>query len=264
MKVLIASPWGERLGGSENVLWTLLRHIDRERIDPIVMLLAEGPFGEEIADAGFRTVIHPTHRLRKGGRWIRTTRAVRELIVRERPDVLVGWGPKPQLYLSPAASSTGLLARLVWMVHELPAHVVHRAAIGLPAAGIVCPSQFVAAAVGRLRPHRRTVVIHPGIETAPPASQAETMRLRRELALPEGRTILGMVARLAPIKGQHRLLEALADVRGRGHDCHALLVGGNAHDLAPGYERHLRALCARLRIEDAVTFAGQVADAGPY
>jgi glycosyltransferase involved in cell wall biosynthesis len=43
---------------------------------------------------------------------------------------------------------------------------------------------------------------------------------------------------------------------------HALVAGGNAYDLAPGYEDSLHALARELGIERAVTFTGHVTD-GP-
>jgi glycosyltransferase involved in cell wall biosynthesis len=73
-----------------------------------------------------------------------------------------------------------------------------------------------------------------------------------------------MVARLAPVKGQHHALAALGQLRARGVDAHLLCVGGDAHGLAPEYEPRLRELAAELGVEEAVTFAGHVADPRPY
>src|SRR5205814_7719649 len=79
-----------------------------------------------------------------------------------------------------------------------------------------------------------------------------------------GRVVLGMVARLAPVKGQHHVLAALAELRRRGVDAHLLLIGGDAHGLAPEYRPRLTGLARGLGIADAVTFVGQVPDPRPY
>ena len=68
MRLLIATPWGERLGGAENILWDLLRHVDRSRVEPKVVLLSEGPFEQEVAALGIEVITLPTTRVRRGGR----------------------------------------------------------------------------------------------------------------------------------------------------------------------------------------------------
>jgi glycosyltransferase involved in cell wall biosynthesis len=47
-------------------------------------------------------------------------------------------------------------------------------------------------------------------------------------------------------------------------DVHGLIVGGNAWNLSPGYERELHDLALGLGLSESVTFTGQVEDALPY
>ncbi len=47
----------ERLGGAENVLWTLLQTLDRGRFEPVVIFFADGPFEREVASLGIRTTV---------------------------------------------------------------------------------------------------------------------------------------------------------------------------------------------------------------
>jgi glycosyltransferase involved in cell wall biosynthesis len=86
----------------------------------------------------------------------------------------------------------------------------------------------------------RLVVVHNGIE---PAGHVEPVRLA------DGPTVLE-VARLAEVKGQRTLLEALVNV-----DATAVLVG---RDLEQGgtYERVLRGYAERLGVTDRTVFAG--------
>jgi glycosyltransferase involved in cell wall biosynthesis len=78
--------------------------------------------------------------------------------------------------------------------------------------------------------------------------------LRRELGLPSKPTI-GVFSRLAPWKGQHVVLHALA----RLPDAHCI-IAGSALFGEDEYEQSLRALAARLNIADRVGFLGQRAD----
>lgn len=256
------NPWGERLGGAENILWTLLRHVDRSRIEPVVVFLAEGPFVDEVEAQGIRTEILPTRRLRYGGRFGLGASALARLLRRERPDVVLGWGPKPQLYVAPVAAALG--RRSSWMLLERPSHIVHRTAVRLPSAAILCVSEFVAADVRALAPKKRTLVVHPGIELPEPVPPGVAAEVREQLGIAPDDVLVGMVARLAPVKNQDRLLEAVAELRRRGLTVHAVLVGGDAHALAPEYGPYLRSLVSDFELEDAVTFAGQAADPRPY
>jgi glycosyltransferase involved in cell wall biosynthesis len=88
--------------------------------------------------------------------------------------------------------------------------------------------------------------------------------LRRELGLPAGKPVIGIVGRLQPWKGQHRLIRALAELRQGGRDACVLVVGGTAYDLSPEYEPYLRGLVRELGMEASVVFAGQVADPTPF
>ena len=89
-------------------------------------------------------------------------------------------------------------------------------------------------------PASRLVTIHNGVE---PAEEVEPVRLA------DGPTVVE-VARLAEVKGQHTLLEALPRVKAT-----AVLVGRDLeHDGA--YERLLRAEAERLGVAGRVVFTG--------
>jgi glycosyltransferase involved in cell wall biosynthesis len=87
---------------------------------------------------------------------------------------------------------------------------------------------------------------------------------RAALGIPPDRAVVGIVGRLEPAKGQHRLLHALRLLHDAGRDVHVLLVGGTAHGLSAGYEPELRALVHQLGVEHLVTMTGHVPDVRPY
>jgi glycosyltransferase involved in cell wall biosynthesis len=150
---------------------------------------------------------------------------------------------------------------VVWWQHGVTVgHWMDRAATAIPARAVGCSSSTAARAQAALRPRRPAFVVHPGVEpsmngASPPAAA---------LDIPAGRTVIGIVGRLQPWKGQHRLLRALARLRERGLDVHGLIVGGDAYGLSPEYAAALGRLVTELGLEDRVTLTGQVADVGPY
>lgn len=67
--------------------------------------------------------------------------------------------------------------------------------------------------------------------------------------------LLMMAANLAPHKGQHTALRAVAELKALGRDVRLMLVGAERSD-GKGYENQLRRLAAELSIGDRVDFAG--------
>lgn len=261
MRLVITVPWKERLGGAEAMLHTFLRHHDTRRFDTTVVFYEPGPFQAEVAALdGIRTELVPIRRLRDGRAVAQATTRLTRLLRREQPDVVLNWVAKAQLYGSVAAAAAGLKDRVVWWQHGVPhGHWMDRLATALPARAIGCSSTAAARAQSQTWPHRETFVVHPGIEvrSGRPIAHAD-------LGIPDGRTVLGIVGRLQPWKGQHRFLDALAALVSDGHDVHGVIVGGDAHGLAPEYPAQLRERAAELGVSGRVTMTGHVADATDY
>src|SRR3712207_7487781 len=54
---VVTVPWGERLGGAEEMLWTLLRRVGATQLDPTVVFLQPGAFEREVAGLGIPTAV---------------------------------------------------------------------------------------------------------------------------------------------------------------------------------------------------------------
>jgi len=80
---------------------------------------------------------------------------------------------------------------------------------------------------------------------------------RIRLGLDPGDTLLLYVGRFDPLKGLHRLLEALPGLLGRHPSLRLLLVGGDGPDASSTLE--LRRLARDLGVAERVAFAGRVA-----
>lgn len=264
MKVLVATPWGERLGGGENVMFSYLANAAASGAEPTAVFLAEGSFSSEVANLGVASHVLPVTRLLRGGSLVSATRALARVLRAERPDAIVGWGIKPHLYLSSAARLAGLADRVVWLQMELPDTMVHRLATMLPARAIGCVSHFLAAAQQGVWPRRPTFVWYPGVEPYPPPEPSEVEAARAQLGLPREARVIGTVGRLVPVKRHDLLIRAVAALRGSGHDVVGLVVGGDPHGFAPRYEDDLRALARDLGCEDAIFFTGHVENPARY
>lgn len=261
MRLVITVPWREMLGGAEIMLWRFLSHLDTKRFDTTVVFLEPGPFQDEVAKIpGIATLAVPITRLRDARRTAAATIALSRVMRDIRPDMVLNWIAKAQLYGAPAAAMAGLRDRVVWWQHGIPKnHWMDRLATRLPSLAVGCSSSTAARAQARLSPGRRTFVVHPGVEPDRVVPVA-----RADLGIAEQRTVIGIVGRLQAWKGQHRVIEAVAALRGAGHDVHALVVGGDAHGLSPGYTNLLHSRIDELDLRDRVTMTGQVRDSTRY
>jgi glycosyltransferase involved in cell wall biosynthesis len=257
--------FGDRLGGCEEFLRTFLAHVNRDRVEPFVVFHAAGSLERGIAAMGVPTAVVETGRLRAPLEGWRALRELRRLLVAQDPHLIVSWYTRAHLYTAPAALLAGMGRRLVWFQHTLPGGTdLDRVATMLPARAIGAPSTAGAAAQRQIRPRRPTFVVLPGIEDPDPSAPEALSELRARLAIPEDRTIIGVVGRLLPWKQQHLVVRCVEELRRRGHNAHALVVGGDAYDVAPGYERELRAMVGARGMGEHATFTGHVDDAIPY
>jgi glycosyltransferase involved in cell wall biosynthesis len=262
LPVLVVAPWARRLGGAEEMLWELLRNCPRERVEFTVVFLEPGPFEREVADLGVETAVLEAGRLRSPLAVARTTIGIARAIRRRRPAVVLNWMAKTQLYGAPAAMLSGTGVRIAWWQHLTPhGHWMDRAATALPAAMVGASSEASAAAQRTLRPARRTVVIHPGIDEGSVPSAAVD---RTQLGLSDAAVVLTLVGRLQPWKGQDRAIRAVRMLRDRDLDVQLLVVGGAAFGFDVDYEGELRDLAADLDIAPHVAFTGQVSSSRPY
>ncbi|HEY4428644.1 MAG TPA: glycosyltransferase [Solirubrobacteraceae bacterium] len=260
MHILVTVPWGERLGGAESMLQGILDGAAGAGHRMDLVFFEDGRWPQELAAAGLDVEVIRAGRLRDVHRWIATVIRLARVFRRRRPDLILNWSPKTQLYGSPAAVLAGMRSRVIWWQHGIPApaHWMDRLASLLPAVAVGCSSHVAARAQARLFPSRRTFVVAPGAPSPQPGSE-EVLP-----ALPTDVPIVGIVGRLQPWKGQHKLLESQALLRRRGQELHLVIVGGDAYGLSTDYAESLPSLIGELGLSEAVTMTGQVPDAGPY
>jgi glycosyltransferase involved in cell wall biosynthesis len=251
-------PLADQRGGAESALLQLVHHGRGLGFDWRIVFLEDGPMVAECRAAGAPATVVRAGRLREIRRYTGSVTRLGREFRRERPDVVVGWMTKAQLYAGPAARVAG--APLVWCQHGMAStrSALDRAATALPARGIVVVSQAVGRAQRALRPHRPVEVVYPGVDL----ERFDRGRLpspagaRARLALPAEGGLVGIVARLQRWKGVHVLIEALPHVMRRHPDLRCVVVGG-AHELEPEYEPYLRRTVADLGLEEHVIFAGR-------
>ena len=216
-----------------------------------------GAFVELAERDGFRVRVVPLRGALDPGSLVRLRRALRA----ERADVL---HTHAHFSLNVLGRVAGRLAGAKVIAHMHVDNVFRAGGIARRAqraldnattrlcARIIAVSEATAAALVRQGyPAGRVLVVRNGIDLEPPAEPA------RPAEVPDGAPLLLEVARLAPVKGQRELIEALP--RLARTDAVAVLAG---RDLEAGgaFAQELEALAAERGVRDRVVLAGYRAD----
>lgn len=258
------------LGGAERSLCDLAEGL-RDRAE--VILLAEGPLQQQLRDRGVTVRVEPLGALgavrRESplpalGALADLARLARRIAPDLRRAAVLHANSQKSFMVGAAA---GLVARrpVVWHLRDLlvPAHFSPmniRAATtlaNLRAARVITNSQATAAAfVAAGGKAELTRVVHNGISAAPfdAVTEAECQELRRALGVGRG-YVVSVLGRLTPWKGQHIVLEAIAQVP----DVQLLVIGAALFGEVV-YAEALRARAAELGVSARVHFLGERED----
>lgn len=264
-------------GGTERQFVELVKRLDRERFDVrVAALRVEGPFYEEIASA-FPSV--PEFRLTSfyNRTTVKQLRRLRDVLQRERIDILHTHG----FYDSLFGAMAGRLARIRVIagqrhlklsdrrVHEWGTRAIHRFAHR-----IVVNSEAIRQSIlARNRSHAGKIVVIrnglyiPNSETGPDIDigmnslssakikRQSSVEMHRELGLTAPVKLIGMVARLAAVKGHRYFLEAAARVAREDEKVHFVLVGDGP------LRSEIENQAVQLGLGDRVHFLGDRKDA---
>ena len=246
------------LGGAERFLVGLVKALDSERFQPIVVWVSEsGPFVQDLERAGIEVIGLHARGHRDPSTLFKLVRLMRERNVQVVNTYLFVDG----FYARLAALLAGVPLRVVTQqsAYEDPRLRLPAWQIWLNRALVPITQQFVAVSraardyLHRVEwvPERKIEVIPNAIEPPPPVAEEDVRALRRAWGLDDfGGIVLGTVARLEPPKGVDILLEAVGILHQRGMDVRCVIVGEGS------CRQELEAQARALGISDVVRFAG--------
>jgi glycosyltransferase involved in cell wall biosynthesis len=222
-------------GGAEKVVSEMLRQSDHERFDNHVLILSEaGRYGEDLEPYATLTFARPMSRLSM----LRPASLARD-IASIAPDVV---HTHSGLWFKAARAAR--LARVPWLVHTEHGRAVPdpwlSRALDRSASRRTDVVVGVSDAVAKVL--RENVVAHPervrvipnGVDVGSFRPMADDGALRRELAVPRDRAIIGSVGRIEPVKGYEVMIEAYIELRRTWTDGTApvLVIAGDGSERA--------------------------------
>lgn len=255
------------VGGTERQAVELLKRIDRRRFDArLAALRLEGPLYREVA-AQFPSVpqfpLTSFYNLNAAKQLMR----LRNWMISERVNILHAH----DFYAGLLGAAAARLTRVRVIAcqrhmrlsdrraHEWGTHLTHRLAHRVLVNSEVIRDHILAG--GHIAPEK-IVVIHNGLSEAAERAALDNdnrakqrAALLRELNLDEGAKLIGLVARLQPVKGHRYFIEAASRIAAVEPKAHFLLIGEGA------LRREIEEHAARLGAGDRVHLLGDRSDA---
>jgi len=247
------------IGGTERQAVELLKRLDPERYDVrLAVIRNEGPFYSEI-ESRFPDVPEFPLTSFYNANAIRQLIRLRRLMKRERIDILHTHDFYSGLIGAAAARLAGVrvvaaqrhLKLSDRRVHQAGMRVIHRLAHR-----ILVNSEAIRERILKddHSLQEKIVIVRNGVHQAPVSRAQAREVLSRELGTDEAAKLIGIAARLQPVKGHRFFLEAAASVLREQPDAHFVLVGDGP--LRPVIEKH----ATNLGIADRVHLLGDRTD----
>jgi glycosyltransferase involved in cell wall biosynthesis len=197
--------------------------------------------------------------------FLRTLRNLTQVLRDSRPDILNAHQGGEHLLLALAARGARpapVIVRTRADIRRPVAHPLERVLYERWTDAVVTSGEFMARqgyfdgfrlGEGRVRP------IHPGVDTELFSPPRERGSFRRELGIPEEDVLIGIAARLSPVKG-HRTFLGAAAILARKRERVSFLVAGREEQVR---REDLIGMAVKSGISGKVYFAGRYADARP-
>jgi glycosyltransferase involved in cell wall biosynthesis len=253
-------------GGAERQLVLLAKGLQqRGHTVVVVPFYSGGPLEHELVDAGI-----PIRSLHKKGRWDiwAIVRRLPQVIQQEVPHVVHSYHGTPNL-MSLVLKLFRLPPKVIWGIRSSNMDVVHYDWVVAPLGQIIAwLSRFADAHIANSQtglshhvaigyPAEKMVHIPNGVDTTRfRPDQAARVLVREEWGVSTEDRLIGLVARLDPIKGHPVFLEAASRLAHRDSSIKFVCVGDGPATYRGELQRHAQ----KLGLEDRMRWAGDRAD----
>lgn len=246
-------------GGGQLALYTLLKSVNRETIEPIVASLKDGHLHGQIERLSMDTYLIPVGSLVNPLNWIIGVCRLASLVEKTQPRVIVSNDYGGHLFAGVVAHIRQI--PVIWWVHGVTrpslskTWVAQRVIAAIPASKIVANSVWTKDQLRKLYGLHCSVV-YPGIDVNRLVLSANGGAVRNEFSVPANQLVATTIGRLCSFKGQHIFLEAASLVLQRHPNARFMIVGGTSANIEPDYPEFLRRRARKLGIATQVIMTG--------
>jgi len=274
LKILFYNHTGTA-SGAERVLLMILKELNHQAFNPVVLCPPEGRLPEMVNEVGVR-IIHINslkarftwrvdHLVRYLASFMGVIQAARSIILSEAPDLVHANSIRAGLVMSIATA--GLKVPVIWhAVDVLPRHPL---SVGVRLVGYASKRNHILAVAGAVATRFRgvlargagwrsriKVIYNPvNAERFQPNSTSRR-EIRRLLGISEKTQAIGIVAHLTPHKGQLELIQTFADLAPGAPDAILFVIGDALFNSGTDYRNSLTRAASLPAIAGRVRFLG--------
>ncbi len=259
------------VGGAEQSLLLILQHLDRTQWQPH-LACADGRLAQTTQSLNVPTHIIPLPRLRRSRQFSRDwhvgSSAISKLARRIDAKILHANTVRAAIYTAPAAKTARRPflwhMRDFWLSESRPnwlwTDTWGKRFLCLVAARVIANSQATA---DHLPCAGKVTVLPNAIDVSRFDPNMDGRTLRQQYNIPQDASVVGMVGRLRPWKGQHRFIQMAAQVSQQMPETRFLIVGGSSFGVEDGYAEEVQAAAVKSGLDNRLIFTGHLDDVRP-
>jgi glycosyltransferase involved in cell wall biosynthesis len=244
-----------KIGGGETHVLDLIANIDKSQFEPIVLSFTEGPMVERAKELGVDAHVIYTETPYDVRIWCK----VKQFMIDHKIDIVHAHGTRANSNIYWAAKKLGL--PIIYTVHGWSFHQDQKPLVKIlriKSESFLTKKADVTISVSHsnqkdgvdLFGMSNSQVVNYGIDTEKYNPSKNLPDLRKELGLPENKTIVGFLVRMTIQKDPLTLIRAIREVKDKTNDIVFLLMGDG--DLLSD----AKALVKELDIEDMIVWSG--------
>ncbi len=229
IKVLETIRQGQ-IGGGESHVLDLVRNLDKNRFEPVVLSFTHGPMVDELRKLNIKTYVVETLKPFN----LATYKAVKNIIKNEQIDILHAHGTRSLSNTIFPAKSLGL--PIVYTVHGWSFHqdqAFHIRQVRELSEKFLTDHVDVTISVSKSNQNdglqrfkmKRSKVINYGIDLEKFNPARKLKDLRTELKIKDGKTVVGYLVRMTVQKDPFTLIKAINEVAKSTEDIQFLFIG---------------------------------------
>lgn len=240
MKQILYLHAGAELYGADIVLLELVKNLNKDEFNPLVILPCYGPLVEKLKYYNIEVEVIPYPILRRKyftpigimkyiKDYFKYSFKIKKLVLDKKIDVI---HTNTTAVLEGIYLKKTLKVPQIWHIHEI---IVKPRAVNKFLSYLVAKNSNEVITVSEaVREHLKSTgyfkkeikVIYNGVDNKVFKKENETEYIRNQFNIPKGALIVGMIGRVNSWKGQEDFLEAMNTVLQNNKDVYAMLVGG--------------------------------------
>ena len=245
---------GDLSGGGQISLWNLIKRLDRNKFEPVVVCPCRGSLTENLINLGIKIEIIPLPTLRVPNPFLffSTLNKLRKIVKKYKIDLIHSNASRPTVY--GGIISKLLKIPLIWQARIIESEGLYDKFLAGFCEKIIAVSDAVEKRFAWLRKKDKIILIYNGVDTEEFNPQISPASIRREFKLATDAPIAGTIGNLISGKGQEYFIRAAAEVAKNITNVLFFIVGD-------GEDREqLEELADALGLREKVVFTGNRSD----